>query len=178
MELLLGAGSSREKKVSLPESPDWNKLVTLDINEDHAPDVVHDLTKFPYPFEDDTFDEVHAYEVLEHTGRQGDYEFFFKQWEELWRILKPDGFFCGTCPDLTSRWVWGDPGHTRVIAPESFIFLNQPQYEMQVGKTPMTDYRFIYKADFEPLHLETQGETFVFVLKAMKPSRYVNGKTA
>jgi SAM-dependent methyltransferase len=171
MELLLGAGANHKKKLALMDKPDWEKLVTLDINPDHKPDILHDLTKFPYPFEENTFDEIHAYEVMEHTGQQGDFRFFFDQWNEIYRILKPGGFFAGTSPDHNSKWAWGDPGHTRIVGRECLVFLNQLQYEEQVGKTPMSDYRWIYKADFEPMHLETSGETFVYVLQAVKPSR-------
>ena len=171
MELLIGAGARREKNVKMKDDPGWVRLVTLDINPDHHPDVVHDLTVFPYPFEDDTFDEIHAYEVMEHVGQQGDYRFFFRQWEELWRILKPGGVFAGTSPTASSGWAWGDPGHTRIVSPQCLVFLDQNEYQSQIGKTPMSDYRWIYDADFERVHLDANGETFVYVLRAIKPSR-------
>lgn len=171
MELLLGAGRNHQKKLAMPGHEGWQKLVTLDINPDHNPDVLHDLMDIPLPFADDTFDEIHAYEVLEHTGQQGDWRFFFKQWEDFWRILKPDGYLCGTSPTAKSVWAWGDPGHTRIISKECFVFLNQTQYQLQVGQTPMSDYRFVYKADFDPVHVEEKGDTFVYVLQAVKPAR-------
>jgi SAM-dependent methyltransferase len=155
----------------MPDKPDWDHLVTLDINADHNPDVVHDLNVTPYPFAESIFDEIHAYEVMEHLGRQGEYSGFFDQWSEMWRILKPGGVFVGTSPALKSNWLWGDPGHTRVVSQECLVFLSQEQYQMQVGKTPMTDYRFCYKADFEPLHIKTEADTFVYVMQAIKPSR-------
>ena len=34
----------------------YNKGIRLDINPDVNPDVLHDLNKFPYPFENNTFD--------------------------------------------------------------------------------------------------------------------------
>ena len=170
MELLIGAGANHSKKVHASDSPGWTDLVTLDVNPDHKPDVLHDLTKLPYPFKDNTFDEVHAYEVMEHIGSQGDFKTFFAQWSELWRILKANGIFAGTSPDLKSNWVWGDPGHTRIISAESLTFLGQPAYE-QIGRTPMSDYRWIYDADFDAVHLETRKETFIYVLRAIKPSR-------
>lgn len=141
------------------------------MNDDHKPDVVHDLTVLPLPFEDDTFDEIHCYEVLEHTGQQGDWRFFFAQFSEFWRILKPDGVLLGTSPAPGSAWAWGDPGHTRVLSPEAFTFLVQRQYTAQVGVTPMTDYRFVYKADFEPRLLQVEGTGFHYILQAIKPSR-------
>jgi len=176
-ELLLGCGSSREKRFTLNGGrPEWVALTTLDHNIDHKPDVVHDMESLPLPFGDDSFGEIHAYECLEHVGKQGDWRFFFAQWSDFWRILKPGGLFFATCPAANSPWAWGDPSHTRVIGPECLIFLSQPSYD-QVGKTAMSDFRFVYKADFDLLHTNTEGGQFVFVLQAVKPSRGVKHAT-
>lgn len=170
-ELLLGCGSSRIKKLALPGREEWSGLVTLDFAALHKPDVVHDIAKLPLPFDDDTFEEIHAYEVLEHVGQQGDWRFFFDQWSDFWRILKPGGHFIGTSPHWQSAWAWGDPGHTRIVSAENFVFLSQPSYA-QVGKTPMTDYRFCYQADFDLIHSRlNEAQQFEFVLRAVKPSR-------
>jgi len=172
MELLIGCGSSRDKRMGLTaskdEDPGWSDLVTLDNVESHQPDVVWDLNDMPWPFEDDTFDEVHAYEVLEHLGQQGDAVSFFATFSEIWRVLKPEGHLLGTCPAPGSPWVWGDPSHTRAILPETFIFLSQKQYKEQVGITSMSDFRHIYNADFEPVNLTVEGYSFSFVLQALK----------
>ena len=133
------------------------------------PDVEADISK-PLPFPDNHADEIHAYEVLEHCGTQGDYKFFFAQWSDFWRVLKPAGVFFGTVPLPTSVWAWGDPSHTRVIPKESFVFLSQPQYS-QVGKTAMSDFRSIYKADFDIIHLHENGDVLEFALQTVKPSR-------
>lgn len=173
MELLLGCGNRRTKLIRPPGGPeDWTDLVTLDINEAHRPDVAWDLERLPWPLKDNQFDEVHAYEVLEHLGRQGDYRSFFAQFEEIWRVLKPGGFLCGTSPARLSPWLWGDPGHTRAITRESFAFLSQREYTEQVdkGATPMSDYRFCYKGDFrwEPGWLNDSGQSFIYVIQAVK----------
>ena len=175
MELLIGCGKNHTKKLTRPGHENWTKLVTLDVNPDHKPDVLYDLEQVPLPFDPDTFDEIHAYEVLEHVGRQGDYRFFFQQFEDFWRILKPGGVLCGTSPLPQGLWAWGDPGHTRIISRECFIFLDQTEYE-QVGRSPMSDYRYIYRADFEPIHIGTYGtECWSFVMRAHKPARKVDG---
>jgi SAM-dependent methyltransferase len=171
MELLLGCGRRREKHLWLPDRKEWNGLVTLDMNPDVGADVVHDLAKLPLPFHDDSADEIHAYEVLEHVGQQGDWRFFFDQWADFWRILKPGGHFFGSSPFWASKWAWGDPGHTRIVGAEQLIFLVQPQYELQAGKTPMTDYRFHYKADFDIVHASENNGAFYYALQAVKPSR-------
>jgi SAM-dependent methyltransferase len=170
-ELLLGCGSDHRKKLGPAEVPlEWSDLTTLDVEPAHKPDVTHDLNVLPWPFADDSFDEVHAYEVLEHLGQQGDYKSFFAHFAEIWRILKPGGVFYGTVPAPDTPWVWADPGHTRVIRPETLIFLYQPQYS-QVGRTAMSDYRSVYRADFDPLHVQQSGWYLNIALKAVKPSR-------
>ena len=169
MELLIGCGNDREKKVFFEAIPKgWTELVTLDMDPVVKPDVVHDLNDLPLPFDDDMFDEIHAYEVLEHTGRQGDWRFFFNQFYEFWRILKPGGYLVGTVPAWDSVWAFGDPGHTRVIPPESLIYLSQREYEVQVGTNAMTDYRAYWEGDFDLIGKSETGDTFAFAIQAVK----------
>jgi predicted SAM-dependent methyltransferase len=164
-ELLIGCGSNHNKRLASDGTKDWSNLTTLDYNEDHKPDVVWDLMELPLPFPDQEFDEIHAYEVLEHLGQQGDYKLFFSQFSEFWRLLKPNGYFFATCPSRNSVWAYGDPSHTRIIQLEQLVFLSQNEYKKQVGKTPMSDFRNIYKADFEVVFQEDDGETIRFVLQ-------------
>ena len=170
MELLLGCGNNLKKQVTLPGiAKEWsNELITLDWDDYCKPKVLHDMNILPYPFDDNMFDEIHAYEVLEHCGRQGDYRFFFDQFAELHRILKPGGWVVGTCPNWDSPWAWGDPGHTRIISPEALIFLCQKEYVKQVGNSPMTDYRFCYEADFELITREELEHNWAFAMRAIK----------
>ena len=168
-ELLLGSGSRHEKQIyPTGGSRDWNNLVTVDINPDHNPTVQWDLNDHPYPFEDDSMDEIHAYDVLEHLGRQGDYQYFFKEWTDFWRILKPGGHFCAIVPKHDSVWAWADPSHTRVIPMEQLLFLSQNTYREQVGKTAISDFRYIYEADFEIVSVSDDADRNFFVLRAMK----------
>ena len=172
MELLIGSGNSKDRRVGVPGMPEgWTELVTLDIDPGVKPDVVHDLNDLPLPFDDDMFDEIHAYEVLEHTGQQGDWRFFFNQFYELWRIMKPNAYLCCAVPAWDSKWAWGDPGHTRIISEASLAFLNQNEYKLQIGKTAMTDYREWWKGDFDLVAMKYQEEGLGFVLQAIKPAR-------
>jgi hypothetical protein len=172
MEILLGCGASRVKKLARPGNEEWNGLVTLDFNSDHNPDVVHDISSIPLPFKADSADEIHAYEVMEHVGQQGDWKFFFAQWADIWRVLKHGGLFFGTSPHHSSPWAWGDPGHTRIIGSEQLVYLSQAEYTAQIGVTPMTDYRFCYMADFNLVHSRvTPEKQYEYVLQAVKPSR-------
>jgi len=167
-ELLIGCGNDRNKKIYWEGiQREWADLTTLDIDPSTGCDVVHDLNVLPLPFADATFDEIHAYEVLEHCGRQGDWQFFFAQFAEFYRILKPNGYFIASVPMWDSQWAWGDPGHTRVITSGSLVFLNREEYQ-QIGQTAMTDYRPWLKCDFRALALSEHEEVFGFVLQARK----------
>jgi hypothetical protein len=77
MELLIGAGHDRGKRVWLQDASEFTNLITLDINPDVKPSVVFDLEVTNLPFKANLFSEIHAYEVLEHVGKQGDWRFFF-----------------------------------------------------------------------------------------------------
>jgi SAM-dependent methyltransferase len=169
-ELILGCGHRVDKKLISPtKDTKYHNPTTLDINPAVNPDYVIDLDDVILPFDDNEFDEIHCYEVLEHLGEQGDHEFFFEQFSEFWRILKPNGLFIATVPKWDSEWAWGDPSHRRVITPGTLIFLNQQEYvNNKKNGTAMTDFTDIYKADFQLAHSETQKGTFAFVLKAIK----------
>lgn len=166
-ELLVGCGDKREK-LAWTKKDKFENLTTLDCSKSCNPDVVWDLCNLPLPFEDNSFDEIHAYDVLEHTGAQGDYKFFFNQFSDFHRILKPGGIFIAICPAWNSEAAFGDPSHTRVITPMSLVFLDQSEYVKQVGSTPMTDFRHIYSADFEILHNELNEHKLMFCLRARK----------
>lgn len=165
-ELVIGAGNCRTPKIH-PEAnvSDYQNPVFLDIDPKTNPDLIWDLNNRPLPFDKARFDEIHAYEVLEHIGQQGDWRGFFEEWEEYYRILKPGGRIFASVPSLHSRWLWGDPGHTRIISVETLTFLNQKAYEDQTGQTPITDYRDWYQGDFRLLYENDDGNTFWFVME-------------
>ena len=167
--LLIGAGSSKQKLIGCHENVNWcGDVVTLDNNKDHSPDVVWDLEQLPYPFMDSEFDEIHGYEVLEHTGFQGDWKFFFDQFSEFHRILKPGGVFCATVPRWDRKWGWGDPSHKRIINEGTLVFLDQDEYKKQIGHTAMSDFRYYYKADFKCVWGEIGQDILKFILVAKK----------
>ncbi len=51
-ELLIGAGSSHVKRLSVNDRTEWADLITLDINGDHLPDVMWNLESMTLSFAD------------------------------------------------------------------------------------------------------------------------------
>lgn len=101
--------------------------IHLDIAPLPNVDVVHDLDSFPYPFEDNTFEEIKAIDVLEHIDH------FAKSIDELWRILKPGGVLYIRGPHaLYPEQMWRDPTHKRGFVPESMDYWDPTTY---YGKT-------------------------------------------
>jgi SAM-dependent methyltransferase len=144
---MLGAGHSKIARIlnaptsALEEETEW---VTLDNNVLAAPDYLFDLSTLHLhqrlPFQDEEFDEIHAYEVLEHIGQQGNYRGFFAEFKEYWRVLRPGGWLIGSCPGEVGGWQLGDPGHTRVISGKTLSFLTRGMYA-NLGNAPNSDYR-------------------------------------
>jgi len=155
--LLLASGRSRAKKLFLPGRSEWDgELVTVDINPDAGVDVIHDCGQRPLPFADETFDEIHAYDCLEHWGAQGDWRAWFDEMAEYHRLLKPGGEFAAVVPVGADHFA--DPGHTRFFGLNHFLFLNQAWYAEQEAKgTSAADYRWYWKLNFDVVRADFAG---------------------
>ena len=148
--LLMGCGNSRAKKVQIPSiGADWSRpLITMDMDPGCGADVVHDMEERPFPFPDAHFDEIAAYDALEHIGRQGDWRGFFDEFAEYWRILKPGGFFSILVP--VGRDALADIGHTRFFHDCYFRFLDQDWYARSLANgESVTDYRWYWDRCFK-----------------------------
>lgn len=163
--LLLGAGNSRTKKVSITGTEWQGELVTLDMNPGCGADVIWDLEKRPLPFGDEEFDEMGAFDVLEHIGRLGDWKGYFDEFAEYWRILKPGGLFNILVP--INKEALADPGHTRFFHINHFAFLAQEFYSYNLERgMPVTDYRWYWKRNFEMAeHQETDGHHLAVIFR-------------
>ena len=144
--LMLGAGTCPPmRRIQGPDSApeEETEWTTLDISPAAKPDYVFDLEVIngsTYNLPGGRYDEIHAYDVLEHFGRQGDYRGFFYTFNAFHRALVPGGLLFATVPEHDSIWAWGDPGHTRVILPQTIAYLEKEHYQ-QLGRTRCTDYR-------------------------------------
>jgi SAM-dependent methyltransferase len=88
--------------------------VNLDISPNVRADVVHDLNVTPWPFEAGTFDEVHAYDVLEHVVD------VVPVLEEIHRICRPGAVVHVTVPHFSSANAFTDVTHRHWFGWNSF----------------------------------------------------------
>jgi SAM-dependent methyltransferase len=72
--------------------------VTLDIEALHHPDVVHNISQSPWPFQDNQFTEIICHHVLEHLNDM------HPAVDELHRICAPDGKIYIEVPHHTSYY--------------------------------------------------------------------------
>ena len=82
-------------------------------------DIVHDLDVLPYPFEDNSIDEIHMYHVFEHLHEP------LKKIEDLYRILKPGGIIYMRVPHFSSMGAFTDITHIRPYGFTSFDCLEE-----------------------------------------------------
>lgn len=114
-------------------------------------DVIHDLRVGPWPWEDNSVDEVHCSHFIEHLTNFND------KWErvlffnELERILKPGGKATLIFPHWCSNRFYGDPTHKESLSEMSFYYLskewrkaNAPHCDFDTAPGPQS-----YKCDLE-----------------------------
>jgi ubiquinone/menaquinone biosynthesis C-methylase UbiE len=87
--------------------------IGVDSNPRTSPDVLHDLNKFPYPFENNFFDQIFLDNSLEHL------EDVVSVMEEIYRITKPGGNIKIIVPYFRSLWAFGDITHKTFFAVRS-----------------------------------------------------------
>ncbi|HJM52112.1 MAG TPA: hypothetical protein QGF63_20040 [Alphaproteobacteria bacterium] len=90
--------------------------VNLDGEDTFAPDVVHDLESFPWPFDDNAAEEVVFNHVLEHLGETS--KVFLGIMSELYRICAPSAQVVIKVPHPRHDDFINDPTHVRPVTPE------------------------------------------------------------
>jgi SAM-dependent methyltransferase len=141
MKLNIGAGNDIR-----------NGWINHDIAELEGIDIVHDLNKFPWPFEDEQFSEIVANDVLEHLNE------LIPAMEELHRILKSNGALHIKVPYWNSWGFHADPTHKLSFHEMTFTFFD-PDKPYCIERPYYSNARFhiveecFYLAPFSPYFL-------------------------
>ena len=94
-------------------------------HSDHV-DVAHDLDVLPWPWDDNSFDEILALDVFEHLRVD------IQQWlDECWRILKPGGYLVFRTPAWDHWTAWVDPTHRRAFHLQTFDYWDPSKFFWQ-----------------------------------------------
>ncbi len=100
-----------------------NGMTGIDFNSTTDADVVHDLNVFPYPFEDNSFEEIHCSHILEHLPD------LISVMRELYRISKPGAKIFVEAPYWSSHRAFKDPTHIRFFTDNTFDYFSE-EYSM------------------------------------------------
>jgi SAM-dependent methyltransferase len=84
-------------------------------------DLVYDLNKSPYPFAENTFDEIYAIHLVEHMDS------ILSFLEEIYRISKPNALVTIVTPHHSDSISWQDPTHKWHLNSYSFSYFD-PTY--------------------------------------------------
>lgn len=74
--------------------------VNVDIRKDVGADTIWNLEDFPYPWGNNSIEDIFAKDVVEHIT----YHKQNQMLAEFYRILQPEGFLEIYCPDLEALW--------------------------------------------------------------------------
>ena len=89
----------------------------IDNRAECDPDLVLDLT-LSLPFETGSVDEVRAVDILEHIPIGKTLPLI----EEIWRVLKPGGYFYSMTPSTDGRGAFQDPTHVSFWNQNSWLY--------------------------------------------------------
>jgi SAM-dependent methyltransferase len=115
----LGCGST-------PRNPfGADEFYGVDLFEQNSPQIkVADLAISPIPFESNYFDYITAYDFIEHIPRvlyMPSRSFpFISLMNEIFRCLKPGGYFLSHTPAYPYSPLFRDPTHVNFITEETF----------------------------------------------------------
>lgn len=140
----------------------------INVDKFGEPDVRHDLEKFPWPWHENTFEEVEASHVLEHLGR--DPEVFIGVMKELYRVCRGGAKVQITVPHPRHDDYIGDPTHVRPITPMLLsLFSRRLNLEWQAKRAANSPLALYHGVNFELRDLET-------VLDEPYSSQYTAGR--
>jgi len=93
--------------------------IGIDRNPASKADVLCDLDRFPYPFDDSAFDRVVAIHVIEHVAD------VIRAMEEFHRLVKPQGSIRIETPHYTDFSSFCDPTHRSHLNSFSFRYFGE-----------------------------------------------------
>ena len=137
------------KKLNLGCGPDIKKgYVNMDLVNLQGVDVFWDLNKSPWPFKDDTFDEVYCSHVLEHVDD------LIKVMKEIKRVSKHGAVVVIRVPHFSCGVSYRDPTHKSFFLTLHSIIL-QINASMVICRSLISKKKNLTSPDFHLLFSTT-----------------------
>jgi SAM-dependent methyltransferase len=150
IKLDLGCGNNKEDG--------W---VGVDNIKTEKTDVVHDLETYPWPFKDESVDEVKISHYIEHVKD------LIPFMNELHRVMKKGAKCSIAAPYYTSIRCWQDPTHVQAISEATFMYYNKAWREANKldHYAITTDFDFQYGYSLDPVWSNRSDEAKQFAIK-------------
>lgn len=110
IKLNLGCGSNK-------------KAGFVNVDQFGDPDLRHNLEEFPWPWEDNSVEEIWMIHVLEHLGQST--AVYLRIIQELYRICAPGALIRIHVPHFRHDFFFADPTHVRVVTPLGLQLFSQ-----------------------------------------------------
>lgn len=133
----------------------FNKLdgyLNVDGFADCAPDLLWNLETTPWPFDDNSVDEVYANHVMEHLGQQT--ETFFAIVKEIYRVVRHAGEIQINVPHPLHESFITDPTHVRRFTADTFMMLSRANnLDWAARHVNVTMLALMLDVDFETISI-------------------------
>jgi len=123
------------------ESSEDTEFINVDIDPKMNPDVLHDITKIPFPFDKNSIDVVYLLHTIEHLNN----EIQIKVLNEIRRVLKDNGILVVSYPEFIkvaqnyidnkngNRYFWKATIYGRQLSPFDYhVSLMDTRYFVQL----------------------------------------------
>lgn len=151
-----------------PRNPfNASKVLGIDINDSLLDNVIScDLLNNPIPATSHSADFVTAFDFIEHIPRviqsNGQTVFpFVNLISEIYRVLKPGGFFYHRTPAYPYPQSFQDPTHVNIITEETF-----PMYFCSTDPTPPWANMYGFKGSFKLISQSWVGFYLISLIQA------------
>jgi len=120
----------------------------LNVDKFGDPELKVNLEQFPWPWEDNSVDEILMHHVLEHLGRVTDV--YLDIIKELYRVSRDGAKIIIAVPHPRHDTFINDPTHVRPVTPESFGLLSQKLNQEWIEKKQSNSLLGVFlDVDFE-----------------------------
>ena len=155
LKLNLGCGAKR--------APDF-----VNVDKIGDPDLKFDLETVPWPWPNDSVNEILLLHVLEHLGQ--DPKVYLAIFQEMYRVCQPGACIRIVVPHFRHDFFFSDPTHVRVVTPEALSLFSKKENRHWIAtgmaNTPLGVYLDV---DFELVSVKVKPSEHWFRLHPERP---------